>query len=139
MLYTNNNRYLLPYPSDPPGAPGVPQIGEVKDGKVPLTWTPPEDDGGAPVTGYVLEYRPEGALKWVKVKANIPDPAFTVTGLDDDTQYEFRVAAENKAGVGPCSEGTMPVKAKEEISKHFFFGLFLVTYIFMGKNVDGSE
>ena len=82
-----------------------------------MSWTPPEDDGGAEITNYVLEYRAEGAFKWVKVMSTVPQPKFTITGLDVESLYEFRVAAENKAGVGPYSENTMPVQAKEPIGE----------------------
>ena len=38
--------------------------------------------------------------------------------MTKDTTYEFRVAAENKAGVGPASDPTAPVQAKTPISKY---------------------
>jgi len=38
----------------------------VKDGSITVTWTAPENDGGAPITNYILEYRSEGSAAWKK-------------------------------------------------------------------------
>ena len=82
-----------------------------------LKWAPPASDGGAPITNYVLEHRIEGGVKWVRATDDkCPDTAFTVKGLKPDMLYEFRVCAENKAGVGPASDPTSPVKIIEQIS-----------------------
>ena len=63
--------------TDKPGKPGVPEIGTIKDGQVSLSWTPPEDDGGAPITNYVLEYKEENAFKWTKAtEKEISDPKY---------------------------------------------------------------
>ena len=43
------------------------------------------------------------------------ETAYAVKGLKPDTVYEFRVAAENRAGVGPASEPTAPVTAEEKV------------------------
>ena len=87
-----------------------------------LKWKPPESDGGADIFNYVIEYRVEGGFKWVKANAdNVPALEYTVKGLKKDTNYEFRISAENRAGVGPASEPTAPVKAKEIIGNQRFY------------------
>jgi len=97
-----------------PDKPGVPQLTEVKDGSITVAWTPPENDGGAPITSYVLEYRSEGSVSWKKAtEKTVTELKFTATGLNDKELYEFRVAAVNKAGTGPYSDNSTPTKAKE--------------------------
>ena len=39
--------------------------------------------------------------------------------LEPDQIYEFRIAAENKAGVGPASEPTIPTQVKERVGEYF--------------------
>lgn len=77
-----------------------------------MTWTAPESDGGAEIFNYVIEYRIQGDTKWKKftTSENIPQTTSVVDGLKEDTYYEFHVAAENRAGVGPFSEPSKPVK-----------------------------
>lgn len=101
-----------------PGKPGTPDYADIKDGKIPLKWVKPEDDGGSPIFNYVLEYRIEGAFKWKRItEETISDLKYAAKGLNVDDLYEFRVAAENKAGVGPYSDPSEPVKAKEPIGE----------------------
>ncbi len=56
-----------------------------------------------------------GAFKWLQANLGerITEPTYKVTGLDEGAEYEFRVAAENKAGVGEFSETTGPTRAKD--------------------------
>jgi hypothetical protein len=42
----------------------------------------------------------------------------TVEELMEDTEYEFRVAAVNKAGQGPYSENSKPVHVIEPLGEH---------------------
>ncbi len=44
-----------------------------------------------------------------------PDCAYTVSGMQEDVDYEYRVAAENKAGAGPPSDPTKPTRYTEKI------------------------
>ena len=46
-------------------------------------------------------------VKWtVANKRDVPETTFAVKGLTQDAVYEFRVSAENRAGVGPASDVT---------------------------------
>ena len=77
-----------------------------------LQWTRPTEDGGAEITNYKIDYRVQGTTKWNTLQSedSIPEPQHTMTNLQDDTYYEFRVAAENKAGTGPYSDPSQPMK-----------------------------
>lgn len=49
-----------------PGAPTGPlEAIDVKADEITLQWKPPEDDGGEPVTNYILEKRLKGTDKYV--------------------------------------------------------------------------
>ena len=103
---------------DKPGKPGVPDIKSTAKDSASLSWTPPKSDGGSEIFNYVIEYRAEGAFQWVRSnKDNVPDTSYTVKGLKEDVVYQFRIAAENKAGVGPYSDNTAPTKVQEPVSK----------------------
>ena len=80
-----------------------------------MAWKPPADDGGSKIFNYVVEYRLEGG-KWITANEEHVDKlTFVVKGLKTDSIYEFRIAAENKAGVGPASDPTKPTKCKEPV------------------------
>lgn len=102
-----------------PGRPGEPTVKDVQKNAVELVWTAPDNDGGAPITNYVIEYCEEGMFKWHP--ANEDDTViitrYNVKGLKEKTNYKFRVAAENKGGVGPFAECAMTIKVQEPIGK----------------------
>ena len=56
-----------------------------------------------------------GTFKWQQANMGerVTEPSYKVTGLEEDHEYEFRIAAENKAGVGEFSESTIPTMAKD--------------------------
>ena len=103
--------------SDKPGRPEVPAIEEVKPDRVKLSWKPPKSDGGSPIFNYIVEYRIEGTFQWKQTRETIDTTVYTVKRLQEDSIYEFRVYAENKAGVGPASDTTKPVKVEEIIGE----------------------
>ena len=87
-----------------PDAPEPPVVSEVHATSCTVTYQPPRDDGGAPVTGYILERRTAGTNKWIRVKDTlVTDVLYTIDNLTPDTQYEFRVAVVNKAGMSDFS------------------------------------
>jgi hypothetical protein len=71
---------------------------------VTLSWTGPTDDGGQPITDYVLEYSSNGGTSWsVFPHTASSATSLTVTGLTRGTSYTFRVSAVNAEGTGPAS------------------------------------
>ena len=79
-------------------------VAEGTDGAVVLTWEAPEVDDGAPITDY--EYRIDGKGQWISIGST--DTTHTVTGLVNDTAYDFQVRAVNRVGRSPASD---PVEA----------------------------
>lgn len=99
-------------PFSPPGPPGEPRAIDSSPDSITLSWTKPQKDGGSPVTGYVLEKKLAGDPNWTKVPGNITDHTFKVTGLKENQEYEFRVAAVNSAGQGQFSSASDGIKAQ---------------------------
>ena len=66
------------------------------DRTVTLGWTPPEDDGGGRITGYVVEITSGAGTALYSAL----DPTLIVLQLVNETSYAVRVAAVNAAGQG---------------------------------------
>ncbi|KAI5639981.1 immunoglobulin i-set domain-containing protein [Phthorimaea operculella] len=100
------------HPFDVPAAPGAPKAVETTESSITITWAKPRHDGGSPITGYVVEKRLITEDKWTKAShAHIPDTTYKVTGLIENHDYEFRVAAINAAGQGPYSQSSDAIRA----------------------------
>ena len=106
---------LAKNPYDPPGAPGTPKVTDVDKNHVDLQWEPPAKDGGAPISGYIIEKKEKGSDKWVKA-CQIPgdDTKARVPDLETGHEYQFRVKAVNKAGPGAPSDETKMVLVKHK-------------------------
>uniref|UniRef100_A0A3B4Y810 Titin n=1 Tax=Seriola lalandi dorsalis TaxID=1841481 RepID=A0A3B4Y810_SERLL len=99
-------------PFTTPGAPSTPEAGAITRDSIVLTWERPGDNGGAEIDGYVLEKRDKDGIRWTKCnKKRLNDLRFRCTGLTEGHSYEFRVSAENAAGVGKPSAPTEYIKA----------------------------
>lgn len=114
--------------------------------RIGLAWKPPTDDGGSKITNYVVEKREDNRKSWVHVSNDPKECAYVVTRLTENHEYEFRIMAQNKFGVGPplVSE---PEKARNLFSKWssalphilgyltclspFFTTLYCVYYVFL--------
>lgn len=65
-----------------------------------LTWSAPANNGGAPITDYLLERSTDG-LSWSTVNDGVGvGTSQSFTGLTTATTYYFRVAAINSVGTG---------------------------------------
>ncbi len=84
----------------PVTAPGAPTVtAEAGDAQATVTWTAPADNGGVPITGYQVWVGKEAP---VSLAPNVTSHTFT--GLTNDTEYTFRVAAVNEVGTGAAGE-----------------------------------
>ena len=94
-----------------PGVPTAVTAMETSDTEITVTWGSPASDGGADITGYMVQRAYMGAdnmmSEWMDV-----DPAhmgmdmmYMDTGLMPETAYYYRVAAMNSAGMGEYSDG----------------------------------
>uniref|UniRef100_A0A3Q3DIQ6 Fibronectin type-III domain-containing protein n=1 Tax=Hippocampus comes TaxID=109280 RepID=A0A3Q3DIQ6_HIPCM len=101
-----------------PEAPGTPDSTHLTGNSITLCWTRPRSDGGNEIKHYILERREKKSLRWVKVSAKRPitELRHRVTHLTEGNEYEFRVMAENGAGVGPASGTSRLFKCREPTS-----------------------
>jgi len=52
--------------ADPPGKPGRPEVVDYDKDRAEIKWTHPKNDGGSPLTKYVVEKKMKGGM-WEKV------------------------------------------------------------------------
>lgn len=93
------------------------QVVDTADGEVSIAWEEPESDGGSKLIGYVVERRDIKHKTWTLATDNAESPEYTVSGLQRDSMYLFRVCAKNRVGSGPAVETDKPVQAKNKFGK----------------------
>lgn len=77
------------------------------------TWQPPADDGGSPVTSYLVERRDISRSAWLRVNEVPADTnTCTVPKLVEGNKYLVRVSAINDIDQGPSTEIKEPIIAK---------------------------
>lgn len=83
---------------------------------ITVTWKAPDYDGGCPIQGYVIEKIEKDGDRYERVTPNlVPGFSYVVTGLKEDTEYQFRVRAENAAGVSEPSRSSQLIKAADPV------------------------
>ena len=87
----------------PAVAPGIPTgLTAIASGhsQINLTWTAPDNNGGAVITGYKIEVSTDGSSDWTDLVADTGSTAITYahTGLTAATTRHYRVSAINEIG-----------------------------------------
>nr|XP_039265190.1 twitchin-like [Styela clava] len=79
-----------------------------------LSWEAPSDNGGSPITAYIVEKRENDRKAWTKVTESVVEEC-SVTDLRKGKTYVFRVCATTAYGKGPYSELSQPITAEDAI------------------------
>lgn len=99
---------------DKPGKPEGPlEVTDVHKEGCKLKWSKPKDDGGLPLSSYVVEKMDAVTGRWVPAGIVDPDKTeITLTGLEPGHKYEFRVKAVNEEGESEPLQTDVPIVAK---------------------------
>lgn len=97
-----------------PAAPTGPiNLVETTRDSVTIQWAAPKHDGGSYLNRYTVYYREYNTQNWSRGGWVDPDTTmYTVENLTENSDYHFRVVAENKVGYSEFLQTTEPIKAK---------------------------
>ena len=83
-----------------------------------ISWTPPSSEGGSPIKQYIVEKKMSTRSTWMRVTTT-KTTTVTISELNEDTSYDFRVRAETDYGEGENAEitdiKTKTVEVKKEV------------------------
>uniref|UniRef100_A0A8C2ZMR1 Titin n=1 Tax=Cyclopterus lumpus TaxID=8103 RepID=A0A8C2ZMR1_CYCLU len=109
-----SSNVIAQYPFSEPAAPGTPIVSAATKENMVVEWNAPTNNGGSPVLGYHFERKEKNSLLWTKLnKLLIPDTRFKTSELEEGIEYEFRVYAENIAGLSPVSKVSVSTVARD--------------------------
>jgi len=91
----------------PPSPAGKPVVIDIAGTACTLRWEASQDDGGADVKHYIVEYFRDVWDVWLKAKTT-KDCQVTIEDLIPGSRYKFRIKAENVYGISDESEESDP-------------------------------
>jgi len=91
----------------PPSPAGRPVVIDISGTTCVLRWDPVQDDGGADVKHYIVEYFRDVWDVWLKAKTT-KDCEVSIEDLIPGSRYKFRIKAENAYGISEESEESDP-------------------------------
>lgn len=101
------------FPLDKPSQPGEIDIVAVTNNCISIRWGVPECDGGKEILGYWVEYRKSIESTWKKSnKQRSKEKEHIIRGLQEASEYEFRVFAENATGISRPRRTATGIKTK---------------------------
>uniref|UniRef100_A0A3Q3E1B9 Titin n=1 Tax=Labrus bergylta TaxID=56723 RepID=A0A3Q3E1B9_9LABR len=87
-----------------PGPPSELNVDEVSADFISLSWQPPHYTGGCEISNYVVEKRDTGSTIWQAVSATVARTSIKIPRLTQGTEYQFRIASENRYGKSQFAE-----------------------------------
>jgi len=87
----------------PPSQPGKPVVIDIAGTTCVLRWEEIQDDGGADVKHYIVEYFRDVWDVWLKAKTT-KDCQANIEDLIPGSRYKFRIKVENAYGISEASE-----------------------------------
>lgn len=91
--------------TDKPTQPlGPVEIIESSSTCIDFKWRPPKDDGGSPITDYILERQQIGRNSWKKLGKIGPEPKYRDTDVDHGRKYCYHIRAETDQGTSEMME-----------------------------------
>lgn len=106
---------MLDLLTERPGPPeDKPVITGVNKFAIKMTWKEPEDNGGAPITGYIVEKCDVQTGAWRRA-ATSKTPFSAVDCLEEFKEYKFRVLAENMIGISEPGPESDVILTREQV------------------------
>lgn len=92
-------------------------VHDIQKDMVTIKWKPPVDDGGMDISKYSVEKCEAGKGVWMKVAEVAKDvDSYCIQRLQEDSEYMFRVYAENPVGTSEPLESS-PVTVRTSTSQ----------------------
>jgi len=101
-----------------PAKLGIPMIMLVTKSSVTLSYKPPANADDSKAMKYVTKYRKDGDSEWESMPET-SELTETVTGLDENTIYEFAVAVNYEDGTSGPQSDVVRVKTKKTVASKF--------------------
>ena len=92
-------------PTTAPGAPTGLKL-RARSTSLRLSWTPPADNGGKAVTGYMVQWKSGSQSYDSSREATTAGASYNITGLTNGTKHDARVSAVNDNGSGSWLQGS---------------------------------
>lgn len=71
---------------------------------IDFKWRPPKDNGGSPITHYILERQQIGRNSWKKLGQIGPEAKFRDSDVDHGRKYSYHIRAETHQGTSDIME-----------------------------------
>ena len=130
--------YQIPFSpcTDRPHVPRNVRVTDQYKDFIVIEWDKPDNDGGSPITGYVVEKREASRKMWTGISETSADTLkVKATRLSEGSEYYFRIAAVNSIGQGPFGIMDDSVTAKLPFSKCWYRRHHLTFAVLYSENI----
>lgn len=118
MIKLNLAAHFIFLSSEPPSPPQNLKVVELRRDSILIAWQHSKDDGGSPITNYIIEKRETWKTSWAHVDRVRGDVTTAeVIYLQEGTSYKIRLLAENVAGLSEPAELDEAVVPQSPYSK----------------------